>query len=218
MRLVVFDVDGTLIDSQHHIHAAMSAAFAEAGLEPPTLSQVHAIVGLTLPIAVAAIRPDLPHATVDRIVGAYKASFLERRLQEDAPLFPGVVDCLTTLAACDDLVLGIATGKGRRGLDAMLDLHGLSRFFMTTQCADGHPSKPHPAMLEAACAAVGIPPARAIMVGDTTFDIEMAVSAGVLPVGVQWGYHPVESLTAAGAGWIAPDYPALTRWVGDWAA
>lgn len=217
MRLAVFDVDGTLVDSQHHIHASMAAAFAEAGLEGPTLAEIHAVVGLTLPIAIARIRPGLRPESVDRIVHAYKASFLERRLRDDAPLFPGVREALDALSARGDLLLGIATGKGRRGLDAMLAHHDLGRFFVTAQCADDHPSKPHPAMLLAACAEAGVAPAEAAMIGDTTFDVEMAVAAGVVPVGVAWGYHATAALAAAGARWLAPDLPALARWMEDWA-
>lgn len=213
----MFDLDGTLVDSQHHIHAAMTGAFAEAGLDGPTLAEVHAVVGLTLPIAIARIRPDLRPETLDRLVQTYKSSFYERRLRDAAPLFPGVREALEALSARDDLALGIATGKGRRGLDEMLARHGLERFFVTTQCADGHPSKPHPAMLLAACDEAGVAPAEAAMIGDTTFDVEMAVAAGVVPVGVAWGYHADAALAAAGARWLAPDLPALARWVGDWA-
>ncbi|MBM3604247.1 MAG: HAD family hydrolase, partial [Alphaproteobacteria bacterium] len=119
MRLVVFDVDGTLVDSQDHIHHAMAFAFAEAGLEPLPKAQVLTIVGLSLPVAVAQLAPDTDAITQARIVAGYKDSFMKARLEQAAPLYPGALDCLDRLAARDDLLLAVATGKSRRGLDAM---------------------------------------------------------------------------------------------------
>lgn len=218
MKLIVFDVDGTLVDSQHHIHAAMTEAFEEAGLTAPTLAEVHRVIGLSLPVALAQVRPGLAAAAVDRIVQGYKGSFRAKRLRDDAPLFPGARDCLRALAARGDLILGVATGKGRRGLDAMLEHHGLTRFFDTLQCADDHPSKPHPGMVLAAMDAAGTGPRATMMVGDTTFDVEMARAAGARPVGVGWGYHPADALHAAGAAAIAPDFPGLVAMIEDWSA
>ncbi|MEF9605174.1 HAD-IA family hydrolase, partial [Paracoccus sp. PXZ] len=103
------------------------------------------------------------------------------------------------------------------GLAAILDAHGLTRRFTTRQSADGHPSKPHPAMLESALSETGVPAGRAVMVGDSTFDMEMARAAGVAGFGVGWGFCPVEELHAAGAHLVAPDYPALTRALLEWA-
>lgn len=218
MRLIVFDVDGTLVDSQHHIHAAMTEAFADAGLPGPTLAQVHEVIGLSLPVALARLRPELSPEAVDRIVAAYKGSFLAKRLRDDAPLFPGARDCLDALGRRDDLILGVATGKGRRGLDAMLAHHGLGQVFATLQCADDHPSKPHPSMVLAAMAEAGVTPGATMVVGDTTFDVEMARAAGALGMGVGWGYHATGALRGAGAAGIAPDFPALSAMIEDWAA
>lgn len=218
MRLIVFDVDGTLVDSQHHIHAAITEAFEDAGLPVPTLAEVHGIIGLSLPVALARLRPELSPEAVARIVAAYKGSFRAKRLRDDAPLYPGARDCLDALARRDDLILGVATGKGRRGLDAMLEHHGLTRHFATLQCADDHPSKPHPGMVLGAMAEAGTSPGATMMVGDTTFDIEMARAAGVPGLGVAWGYHPPEALRAAGAAGIAPDFAALAGMIADWSA
>ena len=218
MRLVIFDVDGTLVDSQHHIHAAMTEAFEEVGVPGPSLSQVHAVIGLSLPVALARVAPELSAARVEKIVRSYRNAFLAKRLRDDAPLFPGALDCLTALAGRGDLCLGVATGKGRRGLDAMLEHHGLHRFFDTLQCADDHPSKPHPGMVLGAMAAMGAAPEATMMVGDTTFDLEMAQAAGVTGTGVAWGYHDRAALRGAGAADIAMDFPALTGLIGQWAS
>lgn len=198
-RLVVFDVDGTLIDSQHHILAAMEHAFCTAGHVMPTRERVLSIVGLSLPEAVARLAPDLPADDRQDIVEAYKQSFGRLRTRASSPLFPGAAGVLDALRAREDVLLGVATGKSRRGLSHVLGAHNLGNHFVTTQTADDHPSKPHPAMLHAALAETGVPANHAVMVGDTTFDIEMGLSAGMLTIGVGWGYHPEEALHAAGA-------------------
>lgn len=217
MKLVVFDVDGTLVDSQHLIVQAMNAGFADAGLAPLPREQVLSIVGLSLPVAVAELVPDASPKEQDLIVDGYRAAFQRSRLTETAPLYPGVLECLQALSARDDLLLAIATGKSKRGLDAMVQTHGWQNTFVSRQTADFHPSKPHPAMLEAALAEAGIGAANAVMIGDTEFDMAMAGAAGVAAFGVSWGYHPVERLTAAGARLVVHDYPALTRALMEWA-
>jgi len=110
---------------------------------------------------------------------------------------------LNGLPPSPELVLGAATGKAMRGLDYVIESHGLEGVFITKQTADLHPSKPHPAMLEAASAQTGIAPARGIMIGDTTFDIDMAKAAGFHAIGVAWGYHDAMHLRAAGADQVA---------------
>lgn len=218
MRLVVFDVDGTLIDSQDHIHHAMAYAFGQVGLAPLPKARVLSIVGLSLPVAVAQLAPWTDPATQARIVAAYRDSFRRARLDHAAPLYPGALACLDALAARDDLLLAVATGKSRRGVDAMIAAHALEGRFVSLQTADGHPSKPHPAMLEQAMADTGVAADRAIMVGDTSFDIEMAGHAGMAALGVGWGYHRTEELWQAGARAVAPDFPALTRLIEEWSA
>lgn len=209
LRLVIFDVDGTLIDSQNHIQAAMSHAFKALDLAPPSLSQTLSIVGLSLPEAIARLAPDQPQAMQTRIVHHYKDSFGIFRAAAPAPLYPGAAEALAGLSGRDDLLLGVATGKSMRGLRHMLAAHRLEGVFQTLQVADTHPSKPHPAMLLAALAETGVGPGRAVMVGDTTFDIEMARAAGVQAIGVGWGYHPVEALQRAGAARVVSRYSDL---------
>jgi phosphoglycolate phosphatase len=190
--LVIFDVDGTLVDSQAEIMAAMTMAYASEGLPMPPRAAVLSIVGLSLPQAFARLAPDQDSATHDRLTAAYKAAYNDRRLRMGAaaggPLFPGAAMVLETLRA-QGFTLAVATGKSRRGLDAVLAGHGLTGAFTSLQTADDHPSKPHPSMINACLTATGIPARRAVMVGDTTFDMDMARAAGVAGIGVTWGYH-----------------------------
>lgn len=199
LRLVVFDVDGTLIDSQHHIVAAMEQAFEATGIGPPARAAILSIVGLSLPVAIERLVPELSETIRGRIAEAYKQGFSRVRSGTPPPLFPGAAEALRALRSRPDVLLGVATGKSRRGLSHMLDAHGLHGHFVTTQVADDHPSKPHPSMLCAALAESGTDAARAVMVGDTTYDIEMGRAVGMATVGVAWGYHPAADLAAAGA-------------------
>jgi len=208
-RLAVFDVDGTLSDSQHHIHAAMTHSFAAQGLAPPDLAKVRAIVGLSLPLAVARLVPGADAGQLAALVEGYKQSYFVARSAEPAPLFPGAAEMLHRLAARGDVALGIATGKSRRGLDALLAHFDLAGVFVTCQVADDHPSKPHPSMLLAALAETGVAAGDAVMIGDTTFDIEMARAAGVAGIGVEWGYHVPLALAQAGAARMVADFAAL---------
>lgn len=214
MKLLIFDCDGTLVDSQHAIVAAMSDAFAAEGLAAPARDRVVGVVGLSLPIAIARLVPDAVDLDqVDRLTEAYKEAFRARRLRPDhaEPLYDGVRGALERLAARDDVVLGIATGKSRRGLEAVLEREGLASLFTTLQTADTHPSKPHPAMILAAMDATGALPADTVMIGDTTYDIEMAHAAGAAAIGVAWGYHAADALAAAGARHVTADCAALER-------
>jgi len=200
VRLAVFDCDGTLADGQAAICDAMAVGFAEAGLAPPDPHQVRRIVGLSLPSAIARLAPDQPPEAHGRVVEAYKQAFFRTReggwLQE--PLYEGIADLLARLQRAG-WALGVATGKSDRGLRACLATHGVLDLFATLQTADRSPSKPHPAMLEAAMAETGARPADTVMIGDTVYDIEMARAAGCRAIGVAWGYHDSAELLAAGA-------------------
>ncbi|WP_417209412.1 HAD-IA family hydrolase [Antarctobacter sp.] len=212
LRLVIFDVDGTLVDSQGDILGAMSAAFASEGLTRPTREEILAIVGLSLPQAFSALAPELGPVQRTRLVEAYKEAYADLRMKggpEASPLYPGIPALLDALSARDDVVLGIATGKSRRGLTALLESHGLTQRFVTRQCADDNPSKPHPAMLFTAIDEAGVEAEHAVMIGDTSYDMEMARAAGIARIGVTWGYHPREAL--ADAQHIVDDAAALGR-------
>jgi phosphoglycolate phosphatase len=217
MKLIVFDVDGTLVDSQHVIVATVQTAFAYFGLPAPTDDAIRRIVGLPLVDGLARLAPTLDPAGIDALARAYRDGFQAARVAPDLPetLFPGVRTMLEALAAAG-FQLGVATGKSRRGLLAVLEHHQLMPFFLTLQTGDVPPGKPHPAMLLRAIDEAGVAPEEAAMIGDTTFDIAMARAAGALAIGVAWGYHPPDELIAAGAAHlvagsaeIAPLFAAL---------
>lgn len=201
LRLVIFDVDGTLVDSQADILGAMAASFAMQGLDVPAREAVLSIVGLSLTEAMARLVPDLPEALRGELVAGYKQSYMRARLDSDtrqtSPLYPGARDVLSLLASQPHTILGVATGKSQRGLDALIASHGLEGLFLTRQVADHHPSKPHPSMLLAALRETGVDPVDAVMVGDTSYDMDMARAAGIRGIGVSWGYHAPATLTAA---------------------
>lgn len=208
-RLVIFDVDGTLVDSQAHIVGAMTRAFTAQGLAPLPRETVLSIVGLSLPQAVARLLPDAAPALCGAVVESYKDSFAMLRAQDASPLYPGARETLEALRARDDVLLGVATGKSRRGLDHLMAAHGLQGWFVTCQVADDHPSKPHPSMLLTALDETGASADGAVMIGDTVFDIEMGRAAGVRTLGVSWGYHPVAALEQAGADRVIHGFEAL---------
>lgn len=213
-KLVIFDCDGTLVDSQHAIVAAMTDAFVSEGLPVPARERVTSVVGLSLGIAVARLVPDGSDLErVDRLTEAYKAAFSARRSRPDhaEPLYDGVREALDRLAARGDVLLGIATGKSRRGLDAVLQREGLANIFTTIQTADTHPSKPHPSMILTAMSETDAAPHDTVMIGDTTFDIEMAREAGTTAIGVSWGYHSEDALRAAGAHHVTANCSELER-------
>lgn len=215
VRLAVFDCDGTLVDGQAAVCEAMEAGFAFAGLACPPRTAIRRIVGLSLPQAVRELAPQAASEQCHAIVAAYKQSFRDARTsgQLDEPLFDGIAELIDRLAGAG-WTLGVATGKSDRGLAACLTGHALIERFATLQTADRHPSKPHPAMLEAALFEAGAQPADAVMIGDTTFDMAMARAAGVRAIGVDWGYHTPGELLEAGAETVVSSATEL----GDWLA
>jgi phosphoglycolate phosphatase len=213
LRLIVFDVDGTLVDSQATIVAAFAAAFAAVGRPAPPRADILASIGRSLPDCLVQLMPGAGADTRQQAAQAYRAAFARSLTAgaEAAPLFPGIGDLLRALAAQPATLLGIATGKSRRGLAALLDAHRLGGVFQTVQTADAHPSKPDPAMLRACLVETGIDRSRAAFVGDTTFDMAMARALGASAIGVGWGYHAAADLHAAGAEAVARDAAALAR-------
>ncbi len=211
-RLAVFDCDGTLVDSQAAIVSAMEDCFAENALPAPTREATRRVVGLSLVEAMRALHPIGAPDGHAALAECYKRAFhrLRARGQAAEPLFDGIAATLDALDRAGWL-LGVATGKSDRGLALCLAGHALDRRFVTFQTADRHPSKPHPAMLEAAIAAAGAAPETSVMIGDTSYDMLMAKAAGVYAIGVAWGYHPPDELSAAGAAAIAEVPTDLVR-------
>ena len=211
LKLVIFDVDGTLVDSQGAIVSSMAAAFAAVDRPLPDRQTLLSVVGLSLDRVFPVLAGDEPPARQARMVEAYKHAYMTDRATQgvaaSAPFYPGALELLRELQAVPHVLLGIATGKSRRGLDKMIEGHGLEGLFVTQQVADFHPSKPHPSMIHQALADAGVGPEDAVMVGDTSFDMEMAAAAGVPGIGVGWGYHGRDRLAAARV--IVEEYAGL---------
>ncbi|MFC6049868.1 HAD-IA family hydrolase, partial [Methylobacterium hispanicum] len=182
MKLIVFDVDGRLVHSQHLIVAAQGMAFAEHGMQAPGRTEALSVVGLSLPQAFRRLVGE--DGPVQSLSESYKRAFQTLRLDPnyEEPLFPGMGDLLARLHARDDVLLGIATGKSRRGVNHLLEVQGWEGWFSTTQTADDAPSKPDPAMLLQAMAETGLDAGATVMVGDTSYDMAMAVAAGAAAV------------------------------------
>jgi phosphoglycolate phosphatase len=218
MDLIIFDLDGTLINSEAIILEAQYETFRRCGRVHPGREAGLGIVGLTLDIAMAQLaglaEPD------DVLTETYRQVFGAMRVQAetdpslDEPLFAGVAETLAELKRHGGLKLGIATGKSRKGAEFIVARHGWQGLFDTVQSADDAPSKPHPGMILRAMAETGAAPERTAMVGDSSFDIEMAVAAGVVPVAVSWGFQPVERLVGLGARHVLREFPELPAALG----
>ena len=188
--MIVFDVDGTLVDSQAHIIGAMGHAFSVLRRPMPPRQDVLACVGLSLPEVFYRLVPQVDHEERDLAEKAFKEYFAGQRAdQSDPGFYAGILPLLRQLHQDPQFVLGVATGNSRRGLNALLEASDLHSYFFTTQTADEHPSKPHPSMLHQALLETGTEARRAVMIGDTSYDRDMARAAGMHAIGVTWGYH-----------------------------
>lgn len=199
-RLVIFDVDGTLVDSQDMIVAAFSHAYEGLGLVAPTRDRMLSFVGRSLELIFPELSPELDAAQHTALTDGYRDAYFHLRKTRGSnatsPMFDGARAALDALHAQDWTILAVATGKSKRGLDKLIEGYGLEGYFVSQQVADFHPSKPHPAMVQACLAETGVTPERAVMIGDTTYDIDMGRAAGVKTIGVSWGYHHSETLNA----------------------
>ncbi len=213
MRLILLDVDGTLLDSQEIIVAAHGDAFARVGLPRPPRERLLRLVGLSLNETFEALVG--PEGPVAELIEGYKGGF--QRLRADPawaePVFPGADATIRRLAAGEGVRLGLATGKSRRGAHAILKRHGWSDLVATVQTADDAPSKPHPGMVLRAMAETGAAPADTVMIGDSAYDMLMARAAGARALGVAWGYHDPDALAAAGAEAVAGSFDEAYAWL-----
>jgi phosphoglycolate phosphatase len=216
VRLVVFDVDGTLVDSRRSIQASSDAAFRHLGRPPPPYEALRQTIGLSLSEGLSLLAPDLSAEELADLLDFYKAYFSE--LHQDPawrdPLYNGAADLLDGLKR-DAWKIAMATGQSRRGVERALRVHAWADIFDSTHCADDGPGKPHPSMLLEAMRALGAAPERTVMIGDTAHDIRMARAAGVRSVGVTWGFHTREEIEAAGADDICENFTRLGQILQD---
>ena len=191
-ELIVFDWDGTLMDSAAKIVHCFQAAARDAGLAPPPDAAIRNIIGLGLVDALDLVLPGVDKETREQVVQNYRRHFIHIDQTETA-LFPGVIDGLEQLST-HGYRLAVATGKARRGLDRVLRDTATSGYFCVTRCADEALSKPHPQMLHDILEYTGVDAERALMVGDTTYDLQMALAANVPSLAVSYGAHERERL------------------------
>ena len=220
MKLILFDADGTLVDSQAIIHQTMRITFLRFGYEEPPAHATRCIIGLTLDRAIATIlRRDID-AEVEAMTCEYREIYSELATREDmqCPAFDGMPQLVRELASRDDYLLGIVTGKSRQGLNKLFASNGFESAFVVSRCADDCPSKPHPAMVLECCDDLGMQPVDTIVVGDTSFDMEMAISAGAAALGVGWGYHPRDKMKLSGAFEVASSVAELHNKISGWAS
>jgi phosphoglycolate phosphatase len=211
-KLVVWDVDGTLVDSRRSIFDSLGKAFVAEGLAAPSYEAVRQIVGLSLGEAIAALAPGLAATEAVRLTERYRSVF---RAKVDTPgyveaLYDGAAETLDRLRT-DGWKIAIATGKSRRGVETIIRMHGWADLFDSTHTSDDGPGKPHPAMVLEAMKALGVGPERTIVVGDTAHDMRMAKAAGAYAQGVSWGFHTAEEVMEGGADHIAHDFAELDR-------
>ena len=208
--LLVFDWDGTLMDSAGAIVFSIQSACRDLGLPVPDEPAARHIIGLGLRDALTTLLPDLPQAGYARLVERYRHYYLAR--DQEIPLFEGAANVVRGLARAGFL-LAVATGKSRQGLNRALAHTGLAGCFHASRCADECFSKPHPGMLKEIMAELDTPPGRTLMIGDTTHDLQMAANAGVAGLAVAYGAHPRESLEAMSPVATLATFCELRQWL-----
>jgi len=208
--LLVFDWDGTLMDSAGTIVTSLQAACTDLGLPVPSDAAARHIIGLGLNEALAELLPGLAPSDYDRLVERYRHHFLSQ--DHEIPLFEGAFEAIQDLSGMG-FMLAVATGKSRRGLDRAFSYTNLGRFFHASRCADESFSKPHPAMLLELMDEMGTSPDKTLMIGDTTHDLQMAINARVQGVGVAYGAHPKENLLALSPMACLDHFSELDQWL-----
>jgi len=209
-ELIVFDWDGTLMDSTGAIVASIKAAASDLGIEPPSDERASHIIGLGLIDALRHALPDLPTERYQDVALRYRHHYMAR--DHELTLFAGAESMIDELAGAGH-ALAVATGKTRKGLDRAFEVSGLGSRFHASRCADECHSKPHPQMLEELMDEFGMTPEATLMIGDTTHDLLMARNAGVAALGVAYGAHPREALEAEAPLYCAADVAQLAAWL-----
>ncbi len=210
-ELIIFDWDGTLMDSERKIINCFQSAASDLDIAPPEDADVRNIIGLGMAEAVAAVFPECPAEQQRALIDQYRHHFLEAD-QTDMPLFPEVYQLLHALAESGTM-LAIATGKARRGLTRVLEHTGLAHLFVASRCADEAFSKPHPKMLLDILDETGLTPGQAIMVGDTVYDLQMAQNAKMDSLAVSYGAHDRERLIACDPLHCFDDFRGVVEWL-----
>ncbi len=205
MRLIVFDCDGTLVDSQHAIVSATDTTLAAFSLPTPRREAILHAVGLPVEVALRRHAPDVDESTLAQIIERFKNTYhdMSQQIDKGQVMFDGLHDLICDLAALPETRLAIVTMKSRRGLTRVVDAYNIAPLFQSLQSADDGAGKPAPDLLLAAMRECDVAAADTIMVGDTGFDVLMAKAAGVRAIGVGWGYQSIEELLEAGADDIA---------------
>ncbi len=200
LKLAIWDMDGTIVDSRDVIQSAMVRSFERLGLTPPAYEETRKTIGLGLHEACQILAPELSADRLNDLVEAYRLSFVEQRAEGNgfSPLYENAHETIHRLAN-EGWLLAIATGKSRRGIDSFFEQHDLKHYFDTTWCADDGPGKPHPFMCEEAMKAVGAEPHQSLIIGDAVHDMRMGLNAGIHTLGVSWGFGTSEELNAVGA-------------------
>ena len=208
LKLAIWDMDGTIVDSREVIQTAMCRAFGACGLPEPAYEATRKVVGLGLSEACQTLAPD--HEDLPALVEAYRQGFVARRTEPGfrEPLYEGAMDTLEALAN-DNWLIAMATGKSHRGIRAIFEMHPLEPYFDTIWCADDGPGKPHPFMVEQAMSALGAEPDQSLIIGDAVHDMAMGRNAGIHCVGVSWGFGRDDELRAAGAHEVHHDFAGL---------
>ena len=208
LKLAIWDMDGTIVDSREVIQTAMERTFENLGLAPPPYEEPRKTIGLGLQEACQILAPD--YEDIDHLAATYKQAFVARRAEPNfkEPLYDGAVETLERLAN-EGWLIAMATGKSHQGIRAIFEMHPLSHYFDTIWCADDGPGKPHPFMCQEAMKAVGAEPHQSLIIGDAVHDITMGRNAGIYTLGVSWGFGTAEELESVGAHEVHHDYASL---------
>jgi len=208
--LIIFDWDGTLVDSSQIIVDSIQAASVDAGLPPPSAAASRSIIGLSLRLAILQLFPEITESQMQTLIERYGDHFHQRH--DQIPLFEGVPETLTALGDAG-IMLAVATGKGRRGLNHAMETSGIGSHFIASRCADECHSKPHPQMLHELMDELGASPERSLMIGDTSYDLQMAQNANVASLGVTFGAQSLESLLPFSPLAAFDRFSDLRRWL-----